>query len=126
MISEENIKENKDINLINLTDLINDIEELIHIQDKNTFIQKYNIINEQMQIVDEHLESVDDTATYDNLTINELFEIIEQYNNIDTFTVGEIKSLSYIINLLEQKLNQNDTYDKDDKKFEIIIENSVK
>lgn len=102
---------------INIHKLITDLENIGNEKEKEEFIKNYSKIKQQLSIVDNILLNENDidckniqNVGYETKDINELLSILETnedkiFNMSSNLTVGELKSLMEICNILEKKIN---------------------
>lgn len=119
--STDNLNSTDGIN-INIQNLINELKNIGHEKEKEEFIKNYSKIKEQIKMVDSILfddtkndiycETIntDENNEFKTKNINELLTILElnedKIFNSTNLTVGELKSLMSICNLLENKINE--------------------
>lgn len=109
---------------IDIHKLIDDLQNIGDEKNKEEFIKNYSKIKEQIKIVDEVLfnngendendendksDENDKGNEFKSKTINELLSALEHNEdkifNSSNLTVGELKSLMEICNVLEKKIN---------------------
>lgn len=116
----ENLDDDLDDNLdksdkmnIDIKKLLSELENIGCEKEKDDFIKNYSRIREQIKQVDSILndENIYNPNEFESKTINELFEIIEINENkifdSDNLTIGELKYLTSVCNVLEKKINDD-------------------
>ena len=114
------------LNCVDIKKLLSEIENVGGEKEKEEFIKNYSRIKEEIKIIDEFFtsnpnsnqDSNSDTIsnTISNTTnelefktINELFEILEQYDdkifNNEPLSATELKLVSDVCKILEKKIN---------------------
>lgn len=95
---------------INFEHIINKINQLGKESDKNDFIKNYQDVKAKISVVDNILENKSELDQ--NLTIDKLFVMLEEYNEILeksseylNLDIQDFKKVKDIIDLIEKKLN---------------------
>ncbi len=108
--NSKNISEEMTSEEINFDHLINKINQLGKENDKNDFIKNYNDVKTKISIVDNILESKSNLDQ--DLSIDKLFEMLEQYNGLMVKTpdcvdldIVQFKKVKDIIELIEKKIS---------------------
>lgn len=95
---------------INFEHIINKINLLGKESDKNDFIKNYQDVKAKISVVDNILENK--SQLNQDLTIDKLFEMLEEYNEILeksseylNLDIQDFKKVKDIIDMIENKLN---------------------
>jgi hypothetical protein len=111
-MNEEEEEEEINNKEININKLLNDLEKIGSEKEKDEFIKNYSRIKEEIKITDSILNSqIDPKLLIDlnNNSINDLLKILESYDNkifdSERLNISELKLLSNICNLLDEKIN---------------------
>jgi len=96
---------------IDIRKLLLELENIGGEKDKDDFIKNYSRLREQIKIVDSVLNdnNIYNYGEFESKTISELFKIIEINENkifdSDNLTIGELKYLTFVCDVLEKKIN---------------------
>lgn len=113
--NDKKLKDNDNLDKLNIMTidikkLLSELENIGNEKEKDDFIKNYSRIREQIKLVDSILndDNVCNPNKFESKTISELFEIIELCENkifdSDNLTIGELKYLTSVCNVLEKKL----------------------
>ncbi len=98
---------------IDIKKLLLELENIGSEKEKDDFIKKYSRLREQIKLVDSILDddNIYNYGEFESKTISELFQIIEFNENkifdSDNLTIGELKYLTFICDVLEKKINDD-------------------
>lgn len=98
---------------VDIKQLLTELEGIGSEKEKDEFIKNYSRIREQIKLVDSILDDNDiyNSNHFESKTINELFEMIELNENkifdSDNLTIGELKYLISVCDILEKKINDD-------------------
>ena len=98
---------------IDIKKLLLELENIGCEKDKHDFIKNYSRLREQIKQVDSILDNnnIYNHDEFVSKTIGELFQIIELYENkifdSDDLTIGELKYLTIVCEVLEKKINDD-------------------
>lgn len=101
--------ENLDIENLNICDLISQLESIGSEKDKNEFLKNYSDLKNKIISVDKIL-SQSNTEDITNMTIPQLFELLDKYNhkieNPNFLNIQDLNIISNLVKLLEEKISQ--------------------
>jgi hypothetical protein len=100
---------------IDIKKLLSELESIGSEKEKDDFIKNYSRIREQIKLVDSILDNDNDNICnyneFESKTISELFEMIElnetKIFDSDNLTIGELKYLTSVCDILEKKINDD-------------------
>jgi hypothetical protein len=101
------IYNNKHTTELFINDLTEKINKLTKSDNKHEFVKNYNDYQKKIVIIDQELETPNQIDT--NIDIKNLFEMLNQYENLlhaSDINIKDLKKIMDLVNIIETKIKQ--------------------